>query len=55
MNKKYNSWENKKTIWIDKELHKKLKVLASQSGKKMGIFVEGLINKSLEGDKRNAR
>jgi len=47
MENKKNSWENKKTIWIDKKLHTKLKVLASQSGKKMGIFVEDLINESL--------
>ena len=43
----------KRTIWINEKLHKRLKTLASQNGKKMGIFVEGLINKSLEGDKRN--
>ena len=53
MGKEKVNWEDKKTVWIDKKLHKKLKVLASQSGTKMGAFVENLINKSLEGDKRN--
>lgn len=53
MIEKKNNWEDKKTVWIDKKLHKKLKVLASQSGQKMGAFVENLINKSLEGEKRN--
>ena len=52
MTKKKNSWEEKRTVWIDKKLHQKLKVLASQSGLKMGVYVEGLINKSLEGDKK---
>ena len=47
------SWEDKKTVWIDKDLHKRLKVLASQNNMKMGAYVEGLINKSFEGDKRN--
>ena len=55
MNKKPGNPPGKRTIWIDEKLHKKLKTLASQDGKKMGIFVEGLINKSLEGDKRNAK
>ena len=56
MNKK-NSWENKKTVWIDKKLHTKLKVLASQSGIKMGKYVEGLINQSLseKGEKKNVK
>ena len=56
MDEKKNSWEDKKTVWIDKNLHTKLKVLASQRGIKMGTFVEGLINKSLEekGAKKNA-
>jgi len=47
--------KEKKTIWIDAKLHTKLKTLASRNGIKMGIFVEGLINKSLEGDKRNEK
>ena len=53
--KKTGNPPGKRTIWIDEKLHTKLKTLASQNGKKMGIFVEGLINKSLEGDKRNAK
>ena len=52
MTEKKNNWEDKKTVWIDKNLHKRLKVLASQSGMKMGAYVEGLINKSLEGEKK---
>lgn len=52
MTEKKKSWEDKRTIWIDKELHKKLKVLASQNNMKMGAYVEGLIKKSLEGDKK---
>lgn len=55
MEKKAGNPPGKRTIWIDEKLHTKLKTLASQNGKKMGIFVEGLINKSLEGDKRNAK
>ena len=52
MIEKKKSWEEKKTIWIDEKLHTKLKVLASQNNMKMGAYVEGLINKSWEGDKR---
>jgi predicted DNA binding CopG/RHH family protein len=47
--------KEKKTIWIDSKLHTRLKTLASKNGMKMGTFVEGLINKSLEGDKRNVK
>lgn len=51
MEKKKGNPPGKRTIWIDAELHTKLKTLAAQDGKKMGLFVEGLIKKSLEGDK----
>ena len=44
---------HKKTVWIDKNLHRRLKVLASQNGMKMGLFVETLINKTLEGEKKS--
>lgn len=47
MKKKEGNPAGKRTIWIDEKLHKKLKVLASKEGMKMGIFVEGLINQSL--------
>ena len=46
---------HKKTVWIDKNLHKRLKVLASQNGMKMGRFVETLIKKTLEGEKKNVK
>jgi len=46
--KKKDYWEGKKTIRVDGELHNKLKVLASQSGKKLGDYIEELINKTLE-------
>jgi predicted HicB family RNase H-like nuclease len=51
------NWENKKTVWIDKDLHKKLKVQASQKGVKMGLYVEGLINQSLtkKGEKKDGK
>lgn len=51
MEKKKGNPPGKRTIWIDAELHTKLKTLAAQDGKKMGLFVEGLIKKSLRGDK----
>ena len=51
MIEKKKSWEEKKTIWIDPKLHKKLKILAYQNDMRMGVYVEGLIKKSLEGDK----
>lgn len=51
MEKKKGNPPGKRTIWIDEKLHTKLKTLAAQDGKKMGLFVEGLIKKSLEGDK----
>ena len=51
MEKKSSNPPGKRTVWIDEKLHKKLKVLASKEGKKMGIFVENLINQSLKGDK----
>ena len=52
MEKKKGNPPGKRTIWIDERLHQRLKTLASRNGKKMGIYVEGLINKSLEGEKK---
>ena len=52
MEKKTGNPPWKRTIWIDEKLHQKLKTLASRNGKKMGTYVEGLINKSLEGEKK---
>jgi predicted HicB family RNase H-like nuclease len=53
--KKKDYWEGKKTIRVDGELHNKLKVLASQSSKKLGDYIEELINKTLEekGEKKD--
>ena len=39
-----------KNIKIDPELHKKLKIQATQKDKKLKEEVEDLLNKALEGD-----